>query len=157
MVADAGADLFRSCGVGPLAKWVDDHIFFRIPRVHIPNYNTQRRSWQREIQAGGGCRQSGSRLWYGGKELPNGSTEEFDEDCSVPLKDLAEIGLPRSGSVRFGGTFLRTPNPNRVRFGPSGRTLNLFGVRSGSGPVQVQTHSGPGPNPEPQISPFLLT
>ena len=89
MVADAGADVFRSCGIGPLAKWVDDHIFFRIPRTQIPNYNMRRSNWQREIQAGGGRRQSGSRLWYGGKDLPDGSTEEFDEDCSVPLKDLA--------------------------------------------------------------------
>ena len=35
MVADAGADLFRGCGIGPLAKWVDDHIFFRIRREHL--------------------------------------------------------------------------------------------------------------------------
>ena len=27
-VADAGAKFFRSQGIGPLAKWVDDHIFF---------------------------------------------------------------------------------------------------------------------------------
>ena len=31
MVADAGADIFRSCGIGPVSKWVDNHIFFRIP------------------------------------------------------------------------------------------------------------------------------
>jgi hypothetical protein len=34
MVADAGADIFRGCGIGPLAKWVDDHIFFRVPRCY---------------------------------------------------------------------------------------------------------------------------
>ena len=28
-------------------------------------------------------------MWYGGKALPNGSVEEFDEDCSEPLQDLA--------------------------------------------------------------------
>jgi hypothetical protein len=27
-VADAGADLFHTTGIGPLLKWVDDHIFF---------------------------------------------------------------------------------------------------------------------------------
>ena len=30
MLADAGADIFRGQGMGPLAKWVDDHIFFQI-------------------------------------------------------------------------------------------------------------------------------
>ena len=28
LVADAKADIFRGNGVSPLAKWVDDHIFF---------------------------------------------------------------------------------------------------------------------------------
>ena len=32
MVADAGADVFRGNGISPLSKWVDDHIFFRVPR-----------------------------------------------------------------------------------------------------------------------------
>ena len=30
MVADAGADIFWCSGIGPVAKWVDDHLFFRI-------------------------------------------------------------------------------------------------------------------------------
>jgi hypothetical protein len=29
-VTDAGAKIFRYQGIGPLDKWVDDHIFFRI-------------------------------------------------------------------------------------------------------------------------------
>ena len=41
MVADAGADIFRGCGIGLLAKWVDDHIFFRIPQAHLSEYNQQ--------------------------------------------------------------------------------------------------------------------
>jgi hypothetical protein len=43
VVADAGADLFRSQGIGPLAKWVDDHIFFRVPCTHLLEYNQQRK------------------------------------------------------------------------------------------------------------------
>ena len=54
MVADAGADLFQGCGIGPLAKWVDDHIFFRIRREHLPAYNTRRDQWCQEIQTQGG-------------------------------------------------------------------------------------------------------
>ena len=28
LLADAGADIFRGKGLGPLDKWVDDHVFF---------------------------------------------------------------------------------------------------------------------------------
>jgi hypothetical protein len=49
MLADAGTDIFRGQGMGPLSKWVDDHIFFRVPRRHLPSYNAQRAEWHREI------------------------------------------------------------------------------------------------------------
>ena len=90
MLADAGADIFRSNGIGPLAKWVDDHIFFRIPRPSLPRYNMQRAIWCDEIRASGGRRQEGSRIWYGGRNMANDSPEEFDEDCSATLRDLAD-------------------------------------------------------------------
>ena len=90
MLADAGADIFRRNGVGLLAKWVDDHIFFRIPRAHLPEYNAQRSVWCNEIRASGGRRQEGSRIWYGGRNTPDNSPEEFDEDCSAILQDLAD-------------------------------------------------------------------
>src|SRR5882762_10158721 len=38
-VADAGADIFCANGIGPLSKWVDDHIFFQIPRAFLKQYN----------------------------------------------------------------------------------------------------------------------
>ena len=38
-VGDAGADLFRAHGLGPVLKWVDNHIFFQIPTHHLPMYN----------------------------------------------------------------------------------------------------------------------
>ena len=91
MVADAGADIFWGQGMGLLAKWVDDHIFFRVPRAHLSAYNTQRAKWHCEIEAHGGHRQDGGCLWYGGKDLPNDSTEEFDEDCTMQLQDLANV------------------------------------------------------------------
>ena len=99
MLADAGADIFRGMGMGPLAKWVDDHIFFRIPRTHLSSYNTQRASWHHEVETSGGRRQEGGRLWYGGKELPSGRAEEFDEDCSTSLRDLS-FSSPRSPDDR---------------------------------------------------------
>ena len=99
MLADAGADIFRGKGMGPLAKWVDDHIFFRILRTHLPSYNTQRADWHCEVQTSGGRRQEGGRLWYGGKELPSGRAEEFDEDCSTSICDLS-LSSPRSPDDR---------------------------------------------------------
>ena len=75
--------------MGPLAKWVDDHIFFRVPRAHLHSYNAQRAEWHGEIHANGGRRQEGGRLWYGGKNIPGGLAEEFDEDCSTALHDFA--------------------------------------------------------------------
>ena len=100
-LADAGADIFRGKGMGPLTKWVDDHIFCRIPREHLPSYNNRRAEWHHEIQAHGGRRQEGSRLWYGGKTLPNGSAEEFDEDCSTLLQDLADSSPRSPEDLRF--------------------------------------------------------
>ena len=88
MVADAGVDLFRSNGVSPLAKWVNNHIFFRILWAHCSEYNKRRSIWQQEILSCGGHRQCGSWLWYGGRNLPGGSSEEFDEDCSTILTNL---------------------------------------------------------------------
>jgi hypothetical protein len=89
LVADAGADILRANGIGPLSKWVDDHIFFRIPRTHLELYNANRAQWQREIQANGGQIRNGSRLWYRGKVMPDGAHEEFDEDCSTRLRIFA--------------------------------------------------------------------
>ena len=95
MVADAGTDIFRGNGIGPLAKWVDDHVFFRIPREHLQPYNLSRTQWSDEIRQQGGCKQEGSHLWYKGKNRPDGSPEEFDEDCNFPFRDLAAAS-PRS-------------------------------------------------------------
>jgi len=95
MVADAGADIFWGNGISPLAKWVDDHIFFRLPHEHLPDYNACRAIWHSKIQSLGGRMQDGSRLWYKGKDLPDGSPEEFDEDCTTTLWDFAHTS-PRT-------------------------------------------------------------
>ena len=95
MVADAGTDIFSGNGIGPLAKWVDDHIFFRIRRKHLPAYNLSRTKWSQEIRLQGGCKQDGGRLWYKGKTRPDGYPEEFDEDCNFPFQDLSATS-PRS-------------------------------------------------------------
>lgn len=87
-LADGGAEIARARGIGPLDKWVDDHLFIRIPRSFLSEYNAMRLQWNHEI-APLGMRQTGSRIWYGGKELHDGNLEEFSEDCSRPLIDLS--------------------------------------------------------------------
>jgi hypothetical protein len=72
--------------MGPMAKWVDDHISFRIPHVCLPKYNARHAAWHHEILNHGGHRQNGSRIWYRGKNLPDGSPKEFDETAPPPLK-----------------------------------------------------------------------
>ena len=62
MVADAGADIFWKQGMGPLMKWVDDHIFFRIPHIHISTYNVQCAEWSQEIRTHRGLRKEGSQI-----------------------------------------------------------------------------------------------
>jgi len=54
LLADAGTDIFRANGIGPLSKWVDDHIFFRIPCCHLDTYNSQHHSWCQLVASNGG-------------------------------------------------------------------------------------------------------
>ena len=100
-VADAGADLLRSEGIGPLSKWVDDHLFFRILRVHLERYNEQRKTWACNIQTHGGLHLDGGRKWFRGITLPDDQPEEYDEDCSFPIKDLSQRSTRSSYDAKF--------------------------------------------------------
>ena len=88
-LADAGLDILRREGIGPVSKWVDDHIFFRIQKHYLSEYNGMRAQWHQTILNNGGRRQDGSRIWFCGKTMEDGRVEEFDEDNSVPLQDLS--------------------------------------------------------------------
>ena len=92
-VADAGADIFRAQGIGPLSKWVDDHIFFRVPCKYINSYNAKRSFWKAVIAENGGQSQSGSRLWYHGEAMPDDLPAEFDEDASCVLKNCGSCSF----------------------------------------------------------------
>ena len=59
-VADAGTDIFWVRGVGPVSKWVNNHIFFRIKREYLKAYNQWWEVWCQHIvwrgpQLSGGC------------------------------------------------------------------------------------------------------
>jgi hypothetical protein len=94
-LCDAATDIFRAQGIGPITKWVDDHIFVRIPHKSIPAYNEKRKLWHKEIMANGGRLHEGSRIWYRGQTAPDGTAAEFDEDASCPFVDFSQIS-PRS-------------------------------------------------------------
>jgi hypothetical protein len=85
-LADAGVDLFRAEGIGPISKWVDNHVFFSIHRSHLALYNASRARWRQEIKENGGRIHDGSQIWYCGKVMPNGKHKEFDEDCFAQLQ-----------------------------------------------------------------------
>ena len=90
-LCDATLDIFRTQGIGPISKWVDDHIFFRIPVEHRTAYNIQRQRWHGIILQNGGRHQSGSRLWYQDESMPDGSPAEFDEDAACLITDYSSL------------------------------------------------------------------
>ncbi|CAA7260292.1 unnamed protein product [Cyclocybe aegerita] len=98
-IGDTGAQLMRANGIGPLSKWVDDHLFFRIRREHLSAYNDQRSQWAADIWENGGELHDRGRLWFRGQLMPNGKPEEFDEDVSFPIRDLSQAS-PRSEEER---------------------------------------------------------
>jgi hypothetical protein len=87
-VWQAGSDILRSHGIGPLSGWVDDHLFLRIPRRHLNEYNVNCSQWSQDISCRG-IHQQGGRVWYGGHLFEDGTLEEFDEDCRFPCRDLS--------------------------------------------------------------------
>lgn len=89
VVRDAGNDIMRSKGIGPISAWVDDHVFVRILRVHLEKYNSHREHWRREVTRQG-QQQTGGRLWYGGSVLSDGTLEEFDETFQFACADLSQ-------------------------------------------------------------------
>jgi hypothetical protein len=89
-VRNAASDILRFRGIGPVSSWVDDHLFFRIRRVFLPEYNQRRKAWNADIISRGEHR-NGGRIWFGGREFDDGTLEEFDEDCAFPCRDLSEL------------------------------------------------------------------
>jgi len=100
-LGDATVDIFRRRGIGPLSKWVDDHIFFRIRCEYIPSYNARRREWCKTIAKNGGRIQSGSRYWYQGETMPNDLPAEFDEDAASSIKDYSATSIRSANDAFF--------------------------------------------------------
>lgn len=100
-LGDAAVDIFRASGIGPVSKWVDDHVFIRILRKFLSAYNEKRRKWHSIILANGGQLQNGSRLWYRGETMPDGRSAEFDEDAKPPFKDFSAVSVREPHDTPF--------------------------------------------------------
>ena len=87
LFGDALADLLRAEGIGPILKWVDDFIFFRIPQDSIQEYNRERETNKRTVAENGGKHQTGGRLWYKGKVLADAGAEHYAEDLIFPIRN----------------------------------------------------------------------
>ena len=93
--ADAANDILRAEGIGPIIKWVDNRVFFRIPKSALTDFNMTRAQLHSQIIQNGSCHHDGGRWWYHAGHLPDGRTIECDEDMSFPIKDLSTAS-PRS-------------------------------------------------------------
>jgi len=96
VIGDARADLMQARGIGPIAKWVDDHIFFRLPRNCVEKYNNYRSEMRLEIIDNRGRQQQGGRIWYAGRTWSNGRIEEWHEDMHFPIKNFSPKELDQT-------------------------------------------------------------
>ena len=46
-------------------------------------------------------RHTGSRIWYSGATLPNGTTEEFSESCIFPIRNLSNTSSRSEEDAHF--------------------------------------------------------
>jgi hypothetical protein len=93
--ADAANDILRAEVIGPIIKWVDDRVFFRIPRSALPNFNATQAQLHAQIIKNGARHHDGGRWWYHAGDLPDGRLIVCDEDMAFPIKDLSGAS-PRS-------------------------------------------------------------
>ena len=52
-MVDVGAKILRPNGIGLLDKWVNKHMFFRIPHTQLQSYNQTREAWCKDIRQTG--------------------------------------------------------------------------------------------------------
>jgi hypothetical protein len=90
-VRDAGCDIMRWRGLGPICAWVDDHAFIRIPRAHLAGYNERRRAARQVVMDCSsaqphhlrGCR------WWEGTTHDDGSDDIYAEDLGFDVVDVS--------------------------------------------------------------------
>ena len=104
MVQDAGLDILRAAGIGPMIVWVDNHLFFRLPRNTIANYNKTREMKAHIITEQGGRLKDNGRWWFKEVALADGTHEEFAEDCTCTVQDLT-VKHPNDSAAPYAYNF----------------------------------------------------
>ncbi|PAV14793.1 reverse transcriptase ribonuclease H [Pyrrhoderma noxium] len=84
-VADMFADIFRSQGLGPITKWVDDFLFFHLPNQALPQANLYRSQLKPLLTAS----QSNARCFFLGLRLPDGTLTQYNENFVFPLRSYS--------------------------------------------------------------------
>lgn len=88
-IGQAGTDIMRAQGIGPILRWVDDHLFIRLPIAALPTYNAERAITAQHIRSQPNPTIKGGRSWFAGGTACDGSKDEHDDDHAFPLKDLS--------------------------------------------------------------------
>jgi hypothetical protein len=96
-IADAACDIFRSHGIGPLLKWVDDFLFARVLRIHMAEANARRRKLHELLRKRRGGKSGdlltpssrGGCLTFWGEKHDDNTVDEYVEDFAFPLCDLS--------------------------------------------------------------------
>ena len=84
-VAGAGVDIMCFVGIGPILRWVDNHLFIHVSRTHLHHYNEVQCDAMNHITSQGGPAVHGGCFWFNGGTLHVRSTKEFDKDCTFAL------------------------------------------------------------------------
>ncbi|KAF8621907.1 hypothetical protein AX15_007402 [Amanita polypyramis BW_CC] len=87
IMGDAGEDLLRARGIGPLLKWVDYHLFFRLRRDCIDAYNSFRKYKARTIIEQRGAGSTRSSVMVSWRDVAQRQTRGM-EDSRFPLQNF---------------------------------------------------------------------
>ena len=93
--ANTTNDILRAEGIGPIIKWVDNRVFFCIPKSALIDFNADRSWLHTSIIQNGARHHDGGWYWYHVGYLPDGHVIECNKDMSFPIKDLSDMS-PRS-------------------------------------------------------------
>jgi len=138
-ISDASCDIFQYNEIGPISKWVNNHIFSHIQVQHVPWYNNQQQKWHHAIIENGGRIYECSSLWYKGKMMPDDTIAEFDEDTSLPIK-IQSCKISAEEVEPQYTYYLRT-----LKNGAVWTQNTISGIQIGPG-IQMSQHSRPEKN-----------
>ncbi len=100
-LGDGSSDIMRRRGIGPLTKWVDDFVFFRILLIFLNSYNAFRATRNVSVKKNGGRIHAGGRILFRGETWADGYTEELDEDFEIPIADLSKSSPRPAEEAKF--------------------------------------------------------